>query len=208
MTPEERGRRADRTSGSTRELELLAALQTGNAEVVQRARPRLGLVAEAAAERRNRLVLGLLLAVGLTLLREQTRPPPAGSQRTSQSSSTCPCSRSIPEERVRRATTSPPTARFRRLDTEAFRMLRTNLRYFNVDEELNSILVMSAEPEEGKTSIAWNLARAEARAGKRVLCIEADLRRPTLATRLDVAADGGLSLILAGVMDPGDASRP
>ena len=84
-------------------------------------------------------------------------------------------------------------------------MLRTNLRYFNVDEELNSILVMSAAPEDGKTSIAWNLARAEARAGKRVLCIEADLRRPTLATRLDVAADGGLSLILAGVMDPGEA---
>ena len=67
-------------------------------------------------------------------------------------------------------------------------MLRT-ICYFNVDEELNSILVMSA-PEDGKTSIAWNLARAEARAGKRVLCIEADLRRPTLATRLDVAADG------------------
>ena len=58
-------------------------------------------------------------------------------------------------------------------------MLRTNLRYFNVDEELNSILVMSAAPEDGKTSISWNLARAEARAGKRVLCIEADLRRPT-----------------------------
>ncbi len=93
---------------------------------------------------------------------------------------------------------------FRRLDTEAFRMLRTNLRYFNVDEELNSILVMSAEPEEGKTSIAWNLARAEARAGKRVLCVEADMRRPTLATRLDVGGDGGLSLILAGVMDPED----
>jgi capsular exopolysaccharide synthesis family protein len=94
------------------------------------------------------------------------------------------------------------------LDTEAFLMLRTNLRYFNVDEELSSILVMSASPAEGKTLISWNLARAEARAGKRVLHIEADLRRPTLGSQLRIAGNGGLSLVLAGVMDPEDSVTP
>ena len=63
----------------------------------------------------------------------------------------------IPEDRSALRHVAAGDTPFRRLDTEAFRMLRSNLRYFNVDEELNSILVMSARPEEGKTSIAWNL---------------------------------------------------
>ena len=206
MTPEERaGRAGQDLEGSARELELLAALQTGNAEVVQRARP----PTSASSPKPLRslaiaFVLGLLLAVGLTLIREQLdrrlRDPAEVTEVLD-----VPVLSVIPEERGPSRYDIAADIPFRRLDTEAFRMLRTNLRYFNVDEELNSILVMSAAPEDGKTSIAWNLARAEARAGKRVLCIEADLRRPTLATRLDVAADGGLSLILAGVMDPGEA---
>jgi capsular exopolysaccharide synthesis family protein len=206
LTPEERAAPAGQDlERSARQLELLSALQTGNAEVVQRAQP----PTSASSPKPLRsvalaLFLGLLLAVGLTLIREQLdrrlRDPSDVMELLD-----VPVLSVIVEERGTARSEVATDNPFRRLDTEAFRMLRTNLRYFNVDEELNSILVMSAAPEEGKTSISWNLARAEARAGKRVLCIEADLRRPTLATRLDVGADGGLSLILAGVMDPGDA---
>jgi capsular exopolysaccharide synthesis family protein len=205
MTPEQRAANAGQDlERNARELEVIAALQTGNAEVVQRAQP----PTEASSPKPLRsvaiaFVLGLLLAVGLTLLREQLDRrlrDPADVVELLE----VPVLSVIAEERGASRQDIATDTPFRRLDTEAFRMLRTNLRYFNVDEELNSILVMSAEPEEGKTSIAWNLARAEARAGKRVLCVEADMRRPTLATRLDVAADGGLSLILAGVMDAED----
>jgi receptor protein-tyrosine kinase len=88
----------------------------------------------------------------------------------------------------------PPTG----MEGEAFRMLRANLRYFNVDREITSILITSAAPQDGKTTVAWNVAMAEARAGKRVLYIEADLRRPTLSGHLGISPDIGLSLVLSG----------
>ena len=205
MTPDEQaGDAGQELEDSIRQLELLAALQTGNAEVVQRAQP----PTSASSPKPARsvaigLVLGILLAVALTLIREQV------DRRLREPSDVTdllnvPVLAAIPEDRSSLRHVTAGEASLRRLDTEAFMMLRTNLRYFNVDEELNSILVMSASPGEGKTSISWNLARAEARSGKRVLYIEADLRRPTVASHLGVTPDGGLSLILAGVMDPGD----
>ncbi len=206
MSPEEMaGPGGQDLQDSARQLELLTALQTGNAEVVQRAQP----PTEASSPKPVRsvalgLILGLLLAAAATLLREQL------DRRLREPSDVTdllnvPVLAAIAEDRgTARADIANATS-VRRLDPEAFRMLRTNLRYFNVDEELSSILVTSAGPEEGKTSISWNLARAEARAGKRVLCIEADMRRPTLAKHVDIAPDGGLSLILAGVVDPADA---
>lgn len=212
MTPEERaGRAGQDLQDSARQLQLLTALQTGNAELVQRARP----PTSASSPKPVRslvlgLGLGLLLAVAFTLIREQL------DRRLRDASDVAdvldvPVLAAIPDNRAasRYATSTEDQLEWLHseasLDTEAFLMLRTNLRYFNVDEELNSILVMSASPEEGKTLISWNLARAEARAGKRVLHIEADLRRPTLGSQLGIAGNGGLSLVLAGVTDPGDA---
>ncbi len=86
-------------------------------------------------------------------------------------------------------------------------MLRANLRYFNIEREVGSILVTSGAPQDGKTMIAWNVSRAEAGAGRRVLCIEADLRRPTLAEYLDIAPTEGLGLVLAGAIEPWAAIR-
>jgi polysaccharide biosynthesis transport protein len=201
MTSEQRaGSSGQELEDSARQLELLAALQTGNAELVQRARP----PTSASSPKPVRsvalgLMLGLLLAIGATLLREQLdrrlRDPSDVTDLLN-----VPVLAAIPENRTTPRYANP----LEPPDSEAFRMLRTNLRYFNVDEELNSILVMSAAPKEGKTTISWNLARAEARAGKRVLLIEADLRRPALGSMLGVAARGGLTLILAGVTNPGD----
>jgi capsular exopolysaccharide synthesis family protein len=50
--------------------------------------------------------------------------------------------------------------------------------------------------------VAWNLALTEAHAGKQILCIEADLRRPTLAQRLQLSNEKGLGLVLAGSLEP------
>ena len=47
----------------------------------------------------------------------------------------------------------------------AFQMLRARLRYFNVDRDIHSVLVTSAAPAEGKTTVAWNLAASAAGAG-------------------------------------------
>ena len=66
----------------------------------------------------------------------------------------------------------------------AFQMLRDSLVYFNVDQPLDSLIVVSSLKGEGKTTVAANLAIAYARTGKRIIAMDADLRSPELALRL------------------------
>ncbi len=78
-------------------------------------------------------------------------------------------------------------------------MLRTNLRYFNVDHDIRSVVVTSAAPGDGKTTVSWNLAAVAAASGTRTLLIEADLRRPSLSKVFEPwARPVGLSQVLAG----------
>ncbi len=77
-------------------------------------------------------------------------------------------------------------------EAELFSLLRAHVRYFNVDQELRLVLVVSAAPGDGKTTIARNLTVAAATAGDRVLFIEADLRRPTAATHFGVQGVTGI----------------
>jgi capsular exopolysaccharide synthesis family protein len=92
-------------------------------------------------------------------------------------------------------------------ETEAFHLIRAHLRYFNVDKELRTLLVASAAPGDGKTTVARHLAGAAARMGARTLLVEADLRRPTIARQLDLPAGSGLSDVLIGVVSIDDAVR-
>ena len=82
--------------------------------------------------------------------------------------------------------------------SEAYRQLRTNLQFVNVDHAPRIIAVTSAIPGEGKTTTALNLAAALAEAGHRVCLIEADLRRPTIAKTLGLVADVGFTTVLIG----------
>ena len=66
-------------------------------------------------------------------------------------------------------------------EADAFRTVRVNLRRQLEQQGTRSLIVTSAIPGEGKTTLAWNLARIEAASGSRVLLVEADLRRPSLA---------------------------
>jgi len=81
---------------------------------------------------------------------------------------------------------------------EAFRSLRTNLELQSLDEPLRTILVTSAVPGEGKSSVVRNLALAYEEAGRRVAVIEADLRRPTLSTAFGLDGRLGVTDVLAG----------
>jgi len=82
---------------------------------------------------------------------------------------------------------------------EAFRHLRTNLQFVDVDRPVKVVVVTSSVPEEGKTTTTVNLAIAFARAGRKVLLIEADLRRPKVGDYLGLEAAVGLSNVLAGL---------
>jgi capsular exopolysaccharide synthesis family protein len=92
-------------------------------------------------------------------------------------------------------------------EAEVFQLIRAHLRYFNVDRELHTLLVASAAPGDGKTTIARHLAVAAASMGSRVLLMEADLRRPTFAQQLSLRPGAGLSDVLIGARSLGDVTH-
>jgi len=89
--------------------------------------------------------------------------------------------------------------------SEAFRQLRTNLQFIDVDRPARSIVITSSIPEEGKTTTAANLAIALAQSGIRVLLVESDLRRPKLADYLGIEGAVGLTSVLIGQAEITDA---
>jgi capsular exopolysaccharide synthesis family protein len=81
--------------------------------------------------------------------------------------------------------------------TEAVRGLRTSLMLSKGSEPPRVVLITSALSGEGKSTLAKSLAILVAKQGRRVLLVEADLRRPRMRKDLDFAGQGGLSAILA-----------
>ena len=83
---------------------------------------------------------------------------------------------------------------------EAFKHLRTNLYYSNNGQVLRSLLITSSKPGEGKSTILANLAVAFSQLGKKVLAIDADMRKPTLHSLFGCNAEPGLSDFLLSKM--------
>ena len=81
---------------------------------------------------------------------------------------------------------------------EAFRSLRTSLVFSNGSESTRAVMVTSAQPLEGKTTTACNMALALAFGGARVLLIDADMRRPSVHRTLGLQNGLGLSHLLTG----------
>lgn len=79
---------------------------------------------------------------------------------------------------------------------EAFRTLRTNLQFSALDRELRTLLVTSAGPGEGKSTITLNLAIAITQSGKEVILVDADLRKPMIHKLFGLRNEIGLTNIL------------
>ncbi len=92
---------------------------------------------------------------------------------------------------------------------EAFRALRTNIQFSLVGRAGRTIQVTSAVSGEGKTTTVFNLAKAIAQTGKRVIAVDADLRRPSLHKLFGLKNDVGLTTVLldSGALEAG-ALRP
>ncbi len=83
---------------------------------------------------------------------------------------------------------------------EAFRAIRTNLQFVDVDNPPKVVVVTSSMPGEGKTVTSCNLAIAVAQTGLRVALVEGDLRRPTISGILKIEGSVGLTDVLSGAV--------
>jgi len=82
--------------------------------------------------------------------------------------------------------------------SESFRILRTNLQFIDLEKKMRILLVTSCIPQEGKSSVAVNLAITFALAGEKTLLVDADFRRPGIHKIFDLKGDPGLTSLLTG----------
>jgi len=91
---------------------------------------------------------------------------------------------------------------------EAFRQIRTNLQFLNVDNPPRVIIMTSSLPGEGKSTAAISLALVLAQSDERVAVVEGDLRRPRVTRYLRMVGGVGLTNVLAGTIALEDALQP
>jgi capsular exopolysaccharide synthesis family protein len=85
-------------------------------------------------------------------------------------------------------------------------MIQANLKFLSSDKELKIIVVTSSVPKEGKSTISANLAAAMAQLGRRVLLVDADMRRPCQHHVWELTNAAGLSDVLVGQAEFGAAA--
>jgi succinoglycan biosynthesis transport protein ExoP len=178
-------------SGQLQRLRAARTAQRPESAIVERA------AASGVAVGRNTrraielgLVIAVLLSIGAVALAEnvdrRVRSPDELEELTG-----LPLLSSIPASAFDALTPDGP-------DEEAFQMLRGALTYFNLERQLNSIVVASPGQEDGKTTVAVRLAYALYRAGKHVILVDADLRNPSIGPRLGIDARDGLASVIVG----------
>ena len=91
---------------------------------------------------------------------------------------------------------------------EAFRVLRTNMQFVDVDKDSKVFVVTSSLPVEGKTTTSENLAITMAQAGNRVVLVDGDLRRSKIGENMQLEGAVGLTTVLVGQVPLADALQP
>lgn len=138
-------------------------------------------------------IVGLLLGIGLAFMREYLDTTITTAEEVG-SFSPVPILAAIP------AIGSRESDQQRSVLGEAFGSLRTSVLFDVTGPPPRSLLVTSTQPQEGKTTVSVNLAISLAKLGRRVLLIDADIRRPAVQRTLKIEAGAGLADYLAGRM--------
>jgi capsular exopolysaccharide synthesis family protein len=182
---------SEATEQELQQLRLLKASQTGTTPILEAAVPAAAPI--SPQPRRNTtiaLVLALLIAAALPPLLDRL------DRRIRESGELeelleAPVLALIPDDAF---PGHPPRPHVR----ESFQTLRASLTYFNVDRSLSSLVVTSPIQQDGKTTVAVNLALAYALDERDVVLVDGDLRRPQVAARLGKEASVGLDAVLVG----------
>ena len=141
------------------------------------------------------LLLGLLIGAGIAVLRHTLDTSVKTVEDLDEAADSTPLGVVTYDPEA----TSNPLVTLRGTPrAEAFRTIRTNLQYVDVDNPPRTVVITSSLPGEGKSTTACNLAIALAQAESKVLLMEADLRRPKVAEYLGVDGSRGLTDILIG----------
>ena len=143
------------------------------------------------------VVLGLILGIGLAILRELLDRRVRDDEGAEAIAEAPVLARILHDSRAKKrplvVVDDPDSPQ-----AEAYRRLRTNLRVVTTDRGRRTLLITSAVPGEGKTLIAANLAFAFAQAGHGVVLVDADMRRPGLGRLLGLEPAPGLAEVLSG----------
>ncbi len=173
-------------------LETMQALQTSNASVVKEAD---GASQTQPRTKRNAilgLMLGLVLGLGLAFLRESLDTRVRSAEEIAERLGGLPLLARVPEpdKKLRAERRLVMLRNSSGTQAETFRMLRTNLEFATLGRDVRTIMITSAVEQEGKSTTIANLAIALARAGKRVVLVDLDLRRPFLDKFFDLGGPG------------------
>lgn len=145
------------------------------------------------------VLVGVVLGASLAILRARLDRSVKDPEETASLAGAPVIGTILQDESLARAHTIDRAANSR--TAEDYRQLRTNLQFLNVDEPPKVIMVSSALPSEGKTTAVVNLGLALVDAGKRVIIVEADLRKPKVTRYLGMVGGVGLTNILSGSAD-------
>jgi len=180
------------------QIRVDASLSSGGAQLVQAARlPNFPVEPTPKSTIAVALLFGLLLGLGAAFLVDFLDDSVDDPRELEKAAGGLPVLSIVP-------TDPPPDHRpiaiSRPADTavEAYRTLRTNVQFLGLDQPLRILQITSSIPGEGKTTTAANLAVVLSQAGKRVVLVDADLRRPRLHEVFGVPGNRGLTDVLVG----------
>lgn len=150
------------------------------------------------------LGIGLLLGIGLALLRDYFDDRIRSKEQLEQATGNLPILGLIPDVsdwRDRRSPLLVELARPRSPAAEAYRSLRTSVQFLGLERPIQLLQLTSAVAEEGKTTTSANLAVAMAEAGTRVVLVSCDLRKPRVHEFFGLPNAVGLTSVFAGDAD-------
>lgn len=187
------------------ELQVTSQLGGSAAQVIRRPVPAAGPYAPQTS--RNVFlgaIVGMLLGIGAALLLESLDTSLSSKEDVEIATggvSTLAIVPSLTDWRERSATRIVSIEEPQSQAAEAYRTLRAALEFATLDSNVRVLQLTSANPGEGKTTTAVNLAVALSRTGKKVILVDADLRKPRIHAFFDLSYEPGLTNAILGQKD-------